>query len=118
MAGVEHALAEGADGSLRFRYKGRNALDWAEKRGHVEVATLLRAANREALVPLPHDGLRDIRSAGGWAGWFILAIAEAAQTAVFTWLLFFVSVFVRHVFIRGQQGDRAWREEEDLQKET
>ena len=49
-------LAEGADGSLRFRYKGRNALDWAEKRGHVEVATLLRAANREALVPLPEEG--------------------------------------------------------------
>ena len=38
-------LAEGADGSLRFRYKGRNALDWAEKRGHVEVATLLRASH-------------------------------------------------------------------------
>ena len=56
VAGVEHVLAEGADGSLRFRYKGRNALDWAEKRGHVEVATLLRAANREALVPLPEEG--------------------------------------------------------------
>ena len=56
MAGVEHVLAEGADGSLRFRYKGRNALGWAEKRGHVEVATLLRAANREALVPLPEEG--------------------------------------------------------------